>query len=145
MQKTTVTEEAERTTVAIGVIRALAVRFYGYSLDQATKAACEGGFDVIALRQAIAELGDQVATAIYEDAVQPEEINLDDATYINDQVSPVVTVDCLIAYLSVKRNADPDVGAMRVVYSQLRHDLTNISIKYDLNAEGDDRFVVVLR
>jgi hypothetical protein len=74
---------------------------------------------LIALRQAIATLGEAWARACYE-AVQreihaPEQIWVDDLTEVGESAAAGITVAELHGRLGAAITADPDVGAMRVV------------------------------
>jgi hypothetical protein len=123
-------------------------------------AAHEPLVDMVALRIAQVELGNDWAGEIYEmarseaSAVQPVDIFVDDVTLANDIMNTdristepgtvsYITVNQLILKLAAMRDADQDVGAMRVV-DPTGTDITSVNIEH-CGGEGDDAFVVALR
>lgn len=124
-------------------------------------AANEPVVDLVALRIAQVELGNEWAGEIYDNAraeasaVQPVEIFVDDTTQTNDIMNTDhintetgmvqhITVNQMILKLAAMRDADSDVGSMRVVDGS-GGDVTAIGVEHCGGGEGDDGFVVALR
>jgi len=123
-------------------------------------AAHETLVDRVTLRIAQVELGNEWAGEIYDNARaeasagQPVEIVVDDVTQTNDimntdhictetGVTRSVTLNQLILRLAAMRDADGDVGSMRIVDAS-GTDITAINVEHS-GGEGDDAFVVALR
>ncbi len=123
-------------------------------------AANERLVDRTTLRIAQVELGNDWASEIYDNAraeagaVQPVEIIVDDVTQTNDIMNTDhldtetgaprhTTVNQLILRLAALRDADSDVGSMRIVDAS-GADVLAINVEHG-GGEGDDAFVVALR
>ncbi len=123
-------------------------------------AASETLVDLVTLRIAQVELGNEWACEIYDNAraevgaASPVEIVVDDVTQTNDilntdhlatetGISRHMTVNQLILRLASMRDTDSDVGAMRVV-DVSGADILAINVEHS-GSEGDDAFVVALR
>lgn len=122
-------------------------------------AAKEQTVDPVTLRQACAELGEDWARQVYESAraghQKPEEIYIDDSTVVSDLISSDrastesgehTTVNQLILRLASLRDADHDVGEMRIVYGPSWTPVVQATVEADRDAPlADQDYVMVLR
>lgn len=160
-----------RVSEHVEVISRLAKRVAKLDIDWAGAAsyaiAHKGLVDVASLTKARDALGNDVAAAIYGAAhamaqmaaSQPEEIDMDDVTVIDDIISSdrahtedgimvYVTVNQLIMRLAAMRDADADVGQMRVMVASGggKNDLRSVDVEaMRVGPIDDGDYALVLR
>ena len=129
----------------VDIVRELAAKLArrGLSWRQAVGAAIhERIVDIVALRTAQVELGDEWASRIYDTAAADytveEEISFDDTkvgALVTDDIptepgaTPYMTVNQFILTVVAMREDDPDIGRMRIVVGDDMADIARIAVR----------------